>query len=80
MFMSRGDESGGGGPTPPWLSVPEAAARLGVVPKSIYRFIDRGELRAYKMGRVIRLQESDVEEYLAAAEIQPGDLVHLYED
>ena len=78
--MSGDDGSGGGGPTPPWLSVPEVAPRLGVVPKSIYRFIDRGELRAYKMGRVIRLQESDVEEYLAAAEIQPGDLTHLYED
>ncbi len=67
-------------PTPVWLSVPEAAGRLGVVPKSIYRFIDRGELEAYKMGRVIRLRESDVEAYLAAAKIQPGDLTHLYED
>ena len=78
--MPRGDQSGGGEPASVWLSVPEAATRLGVVPKSIYRFIDRGELKAYKMGRVIRLRESDVEAYLVDAEIQPGDLTHLYED
>ncbi len=44
-----------------WLSTKEAAERLGVTLRSLYRFIDEGGLAAYKFGRVIRLKESDVE-------------------
>lgn len=61
-----------------WLSTQEAAARLGVVVRTLYRFIDNGELTAYKFGRVIRLQEADVDAFIAASRIQPGTLEHLY--
>ncbi len=30
--------------TPVWFRVGDAATRLGVVPKTVYRLIDRGEL------------------------------------
>jgi len=63
-----------------WLSVPDVATRLGLVPKTIYRMIDRGELQASRHGRVIRIRGEDLEAYEAAAVIQPGDLAHLYED
>jgi len=61
-----------------WLSTKEAAARLGITLRSLYRFIDAGELVAYKFGRVIRLKEDDIDRYIEECRIAPGDLEHLY--
>jgi excisionase family DNA binding protein len=61
-----------------WLGTKEAAARLGITLRSLYRFIDEGDLAAYKFGRVIRLKEDDVEKFMEACRIQPGQLEHLY--
>ena len=57
---------------PRWLSTAEAAKRLGVTPRTLYRFIDSGDLPAYRLGRVIRLQEQDVDAYIASCRIRPG--------
>ena len=59
-----------GGPV--WMSTEDAARRLGVATKTVYRFIDRGELLAYRIGRVIRLKEADIEAYEASCQIEPG--------
>jgi excisionase family DNA binding protein len=61
-----------------WLSTKEAAERLGVTLRSLYRFIDEGDLVAYKFGRVIRLQQADVDRFIEASRIPPGSLEHLY--
>ena len=61
-----------------WLSTKEAAERLGVTLRSLYRFIDEGDLVAYKFGRVIRIQQTDVDGFIAASRITPGSLEHLY--
>ncbi len=61
-----------------WLSTKDASARLGVTLRSLYRFIDAGDLTAYKFGRVIRLKEDDVNGYIEACRIRPGSLEHLY--
>ena len=61
-----------------WLSTKEAARRLGITPRTLYRLIDEGQIPAYKFGRVIRLQQAEVDEFIAAAQIQPGELEHLY--
>lgn len=61
-----------------WMSTQEAARRLGVTPRTLYRFVDEGSLAAYKMGRVFRLKQSDVDEYMEASRIKPGTLEHLY--
>ena len=61
-----------------WLSTKEASAYLGVNLRTLYRFIDEGELPAYKFGRVIRLKEGDLERFIEAARIVPGSLEHLY--
>ena len=61
-----------------WLGTAEAARRLGITPRTLYRLIDEGQLPAYKLGRVIRLQESDVDAFIAASRIEPGSLEHLY--
>jgi excisionase family DNA binding protein len=60
------------------MGTKEAAARLGVTLRSLYRFIDEGDLPAYKFGRVIRVREEDVERYMESCRIQPGQLEHLY--
>lgn len=61
-----------------WLSTKDAAARLGVTTRTLYRFIDEGDLVAYRFGRVIRLQQTDVDNYIASCRIEPGTLDHLY--
>ena len=61
-----------------WLSTKEASERLGITLRSLYRFIDEGELAAYKFGRVIRLKADDVDRYIESCRIAPGDLEHLY--
>lgn len=63
-----------------WLSTQDAARRLGITPRTLYRFIDLGELPAYRLGRVIRLKADDVDAFIEASRIVPGSLEHLYPD
>ena len=63
-----------------WLSVQSAAAELEVTTRTIYRFINDGKLAAYRIGRVYRIMRSDLDEFLRAAALQPGDLDHLVDD
>ncbi|MFZ6005445.1 MAG: helix-turn-helix domain-containing protein [Actinomycetota bacterium] len=63
-----------------WLSTQEAARRLGITPRTLYRFIDLGDLPAYRLGRVIRLKADDIDAFIAASRIEPGTLEHLYPD
>jgi len=61
-----------------WLSTPAAAERLGITPRTLYRFIDEGQLPAYKFGRVIRLKQTDVDAYIDSCRVEPGSMSHLY--
>ena len=61
-----------------WLSTQDAAKRLGITPRTLYRFIDQGELPAYRLGRVIRLKQEDVDQFIEGSRIEPGSLEHLY--
>ena len=61
-----------------WMSTRETAERLGVTLRTLYRFIDEGQIAAYKLGRVIRLKEPDVDAFIEGARIEPGALDHLY--
>jgi excisionase family DNA binding protein len=61
-----------------WLSTQEAARRLGITPRTLYRFIDHGELPAYRFGRVIRLRAHEVDAFIESSRIKPGELEHLY--
>jgi excisionase family DNA binding protein len=63
-----------------WLSTADAAKRLGITPRTLYRFIDLGQLPAYRFGRVIRLKAQEVDEFIEACRVQPGTLEHLYPD
>lgn len=57
-----------------WLNTAKAAERLGVTPRTLYRFIDDGQLPAYRFGRVIRLKASEVDEFIERCRIAPGTL------
>ena len=61
-----------------WLSTAEAAKYLGITPRTLYRFIDQGEIAAFRFGRVIRLKQDDVDRFINDSQIQPGTLDHLY--
>ena len=61
-----------------WLGTPEAAERLGITQRTLYRLIDEGQIPAYKMGRVFRVKESDLEVFLEQSRVTPGTLRHLY--
>lgn len=63
-----------------WLSTADAAQRLGITPRTLYRFIDEGQLPAYRFGRVIRLKEEEVDAFIESCRIAPGTLEHLYPD
>lgn len=61
-----------------WLSTGAAAKRLGVTVRTLYRFIDEAQVPAYKMGRVIRLQRGEVDEFIRRSRVPAGSLEHLY--
>lgn len=63
-----------------WLSTREAARQLGITTRTLYRLIDSGQIPAYKFGRVIRLQEAELDTFIQSARIEPGALEHLYAD
>ena len=61
-----------------WLGTKDASARLGITLRSLYRFIDEGDLPAYKFGRVIRVKVEDIDRFIESCRIRPGQLEHLY--
>lgn len=40
------------------------ADRLDVAPKTIYRAIERGDLRVYRIGRAVRISSEQISSYL----------------
>jgi excisionase family DNA binding protein len=50
-----------------FLTVPEAAERLRVSPKTVYRLVWAGELPALRVGSQIRIDEQAFEEWLLEA-------------
>jgi excisionase family DNA binding protein len=63
-----------------WLSSGEAADYLGVGLRTLYKFIDDGDLPGYRMGRVIRLKRNEIDAFIESRRIQPGTLDHLRAD
>ena len=63
-----------------WLNTETAAKRLGITTRTLYRFINEGGLPAYRMGRVIRVKQADVDVFIEGCKIEPGTLSHLYPD
>lgn len=45
---------------PPLMTIADVAARWQTVPRTVQRLVARGELRAIKIGRLIRFDPEDV--------------------
>jgi excisionase family DNA binding protein len=45
------------------LTVEQAAARMSISPRTIYRLVDAGELAHVRMGRAIRISPDSITEY-----------------
>ncbi len=59
-------------PTPARLNdVMGVASRLGVSEKTIRRMIDRGELPAHRVGRLLRITEADLADFLSKRRTVP---------
>jgi excisionase family DNA binding protein len=61
------------------LSTARAAARLGITPRTLYRFVDRGDVEAHRIGRVLRFRLDELDQFIERCRIEPGSLRHLYE-
>lgn len=61
-----------------WISTKVAAQKLGLTLRTLYAQIDEGNLKAYRFGRVIRLKPDDLDAFIEASRVQPGDLANLY--
>ena len=61
-----------------WLNTEEAAKRLGITTRTLYRFMDQGRLPSYRFGRVFRLKVSDIDAFIEDCRVEPGTLSHLY--
>ena len=60
-----------------WIT-PVAGADLDAWLPAWQARLDEGHVPAYKFGRVIRLQEGEVDGFISSARIEPGTLEHLY--
>lgn len=61
-----------------WVNTEEAAKRLGITTRTLYRFMDQGRLPSYRFGRVFRLKMTDIELFIDECRVEPGTLSHLY--
>lgn len=61
-----------------WVNTEEAAKRLGITTRTLYRFMDQGRLPSYRFGRVFRLKLTDIEKFIEDCRVEPGTLSHLY--
>jgi len=55
------------------LTVADAAQRLQISPLTLYRMIGRGELPCRRIGRAVRVRESDLERYIKGGENAVGE-------
>ena len=61
-------------PTPgDLLSVTQAAERLGTPVRFIRRLIAERRIRFYKVGRYVRLDTADLDEFITAGRVEPVD-------
>lgn len=59
------------GQLPENLSAKQAAERLGVSLEKVYSMCRSGQLRCRKIGRTIRIQSRDLQDFMDAAEHAP---------
>lgn len=53
-----------------WFTVQEAADFLGVNRRFVYRLTEEGRIAKHKMGRLVRLDRADLEEFIAETRVE----------
>lgn len=48
------------------MTVPAYAGRLAISPRQVYRLIEQGEVKAYRIGRAVRIPSTEVERYITS--------------
>lgn len=56
----------------PWSSVEQIAGHLGVVPDSVYRWIEARGLPAHRVGRLWKFKISEVDQWVRAGGAEGG--------
>lgn len=54
-----------------FLTVSEVAKRLRVTRQAVYKWLEDGDLKGYKFGRIVRIPQRDFDRFVADSEIQP---------
>ena len=57
----------------PWVSVDDVASHLGVAKDTVYRWIERRQLPAHKVGRLWKFKLEEVDEWVRAGGAQSDD-------
>lgn len=52
-----------------WMGSPETADYLGVELRTLYRLVNEDHLPAYKIGRVIRFRQHEVDDFIAKSRV-----------
>ena len=53
-----------------YYTAKEIASSLSITPMTVYRMAERGELKAIRIGKSIRFDADDVEEFLKSASLK----------
>ena len=55
-----------------WLTREQAAEHLGVSTKTISHYVERGTLKAHKLGRLLRFRREDLDAFESPSSIRKG--------
>ena len=59
-----------GGASPPLLTFVDVAEQLQVSPRTVRRLVDAGKLAVTRIGRAVRVAETDLAAYLRRARVR----------
>lgn len=56
-----------------WLSVDDIAAYLGIKRDTVYKWIDRRDMPAHKLGRLWKFKKEEVDEWITSGQARRAD-------
>lgn len=59
----------------PWISVTEVAAHLGIKPDTVYKWLERRQIPAHKVGRLWKFRFSDIDSWVLSGQAKRGSVM-----